>query len=91
MEDFLNELGIQGDFYDSKDGSKIMDIKDSNEYGKIYSKLDKTDLVYELEDSSQITLDNSSIQYQSDNYVITLIADFSQDIYKLTIREIFVR
>ena len=84
MEDFLNEIGITADL--QKTDNNTMDIPNSNAYGKIYSKLDNSDLVEEDIESSQITYDNSSIQFLSDDYLITLLADFNEDIYKLTIK-----
>lgn len=86
MEELLKQIGIEPNLTKSDEGSYIMDISDSTEYGKIYSKLDRSDLVQEEALSSQVTYDTSSIQYTADKYIITLLADFKQDEYKLTIR-----
>lgn len=86
MEELLKQIGIESNLTKSDEGSYIMDISDSTEYGKIYSKLDRSDLVQEEALSSQVTYDTSSIQYTADKYIITLLADFKQDEYKLTIR-----
>lgn len=87
MEELLKQIGItqEGEYTD--DGCYVVDIADDTEYGKIYSKLDKSDLVDEDEDSSQITMDTSSIQYIGDDYSLTLLGDFEGEVYKLTIRE----
>ena len=46
------------------------------------------DLEYE-EDSSLLTVNNSSMIYNyKDKYQIVLIADFNNDAYKVTIREV---
>ena len=86
MEEFLNSLGIEGQLQKSK-SSYVLDILDSNDYGKIYSILDKSDEVEEDPESSQVTLDYSSIQFYNDEYNIQLIADFENDEYRLTIKE----
>lgn len=87
MEDFLKQIGIVPTGTISEDGCYIMDIEDSNEYGKIYSALDKCKEVAEDEDSSFITSEQSSVQYVNDEYTITLISNFDANIYKLTVRE----
>jgi hypothetical protein len=87
MKDFLKKLGIDGE--PIKSGNLyVIDITDSDEYGKIYSRLDKSDLVEEVADSSQMTYENASIQFESDDYLITLLADFEADNYKITIKEL---
>lgn len=87
MEEFLKQLRIDKKAEKTDDGKLLIELEDSDEYGRIYSKLDKSDLVYEDQDSSQVTFDTSSIQFESDNYLITLLADFEQDTYKLTIKD----
>lgn len=86
MEEFLNSLGIDGKLRRSS-SSYVLDIEDSNTYGRIYSLLDKSSDVDEDEESSQVTEDYSSIQFYSDEYVLQLIADFKNDEYRLTIKE----
>lgn len=88
MKDFLKELGITDEGEYSKDNLYVIDIDDSDTYGKYYSKLDKSDLVDEIDDNSLLTLHNSSINFEGDNYLITLIADFEQDLYKLVCKEL---
>ena len=89
MEEFLNEIGIKGDLVRSNNGNYVINLVDSDDYARCYSKLDKSDLVEENEESSQVTLENSSIQYISEDekYTITLLGDFDGDVYSLTIRE----
>lgn len=88
MKDFLKKLGIEGDLVESSGGLYTLDIADSDEYGRIYSKLDKSPYLEELGDNSQITYSTASIQFDSDDYRITLLADFDADTYKMTIKEI---
>ena len=88
MEEFLNDLGItkEGN-YTEEDGIYVVDIDDSNEYGKIFSLLEKSNLLEQDELSSQVTEDTSSIQYINDKYVLTLLGDWDGDTYKLTVKE----
>lgn len=88
MKDFLNELGITEEGHDTQDGNFVIDLDDSNHYNKIFSKLDKSDLVEENEDSSVVNVDVTNILYIADNYALNLIADFNQDTYKLVVTEL---
>jgi len=89
MEELLKKIGITEMPNKTDDGNFVIDILDSDEYAKYYSKLDRSDLVEEDDDSSQMSLDSSSIQYISndDKYTLTLLADFEGDTYSLVIRE----
>lgn len=88
MEEFLKELGITKPGRKNENGFYVIDIDDSDEFGRIFSRLDKSDLVDEDEESSSITLDSANITYLSDDYTITLMADFENDTdYKLVMRE----
>ena len=87
MEEFLRELNIFEKPVKSDDGNYVITIEDSDDYGRIYSKLDRSNLVQEDEDSSQVTIDGSSIQYNSDKYRLTLLADFEGDTYSLVISD----
>lgn len=87
MEELLQQLGIKETPKESNNGVSVIDIEDSNEYGVYYSKLDRSPLLDEDEESSNVTIDGSTIVYISDDYKLTLVADFASDQYKLTIRE----
>lgn len=87
MEELLQQLGIKETPKESNNGVSVIDIEDSNEYGVYYSKLDRSPLLDEDEESSNVTIDGSTIVYISDDYTLTLVADFASDQYKLTIRE----
>lgn len=87
LEKFLERLGITQVGHYTKTNTYIIDIDDSDEYGKIYSLLDKSNEIEEDEDSSTITIHTSNIVFESDNYQLTLIADFDQDTYKLVCKE----
>lgn len=88
MKEFLVKLGITQEPVE-KDGNFVIDLYDSDEYARVYSKLDKSDLIEEDPEASQVTLENSSIQYisEDDKYTLTLNADFDGDVYTLVVRE----
>ena len=83
MEKFLEKLGIVDKGHYTSSGSYVIDIDDSNTYGKYYSSMDKSELLNEDEDSSTITIHTSNIIFRSEDYQFNLIADFDQDTYKL--------
>ena len=84
MEEELKRLGIEQEGQEGKDGSYVITIKNSDEWGKIFSKLDNSDLE-EMEENSLLTDNNSSLMFRSDNYQYNLLADFSANEYKLVI------
>ena len=87
MEELLNKLNIflDGDY--SKDGSYVIDIYDSDEFGRVYSNLENNKDVEELYDNSLLNVHNANVSYLSGDYQLTLIADFDNDQYKLVITE----
>ena len=87
MNELLKQIGIDAEPVKGENGSYNIDIEDSNEYGKYFSKLDKSDLVEEDQDASSVNFENSSIQFTNDKYTLTLLADFENDTYSLNIRE----
>lgn len=87
MESLLRKLNIYLDGSYSKDGSYIVDIYDSDDFGRIYSLLDNNKDVEELADSSSINMHNANVTYIYDDYQLALIADFDEDLYKLVITE----
>ena len=87
MEELLRQLGIDAETVKGENGSYNIDIEDSNEYGRYFSKLYKSDIVEEEQDASSVNFENSSIQFTNDQYTLTLLADFENDTYSLNIRE----
>ena len=85
VKEYLKSIGIVKDGI-QKDSSYIIDIENSNEYGKFYSILDKVNDLDET-DNSTITSDKSIIEYESDDYIFELTADFASDKYSLTVKE----
>ena len=87
MNELLKQIGIDAEPVKGENGSYNIDIEDSNEYGRYFSNLDKSDLVEEEQDASSVNFENSSIQFTNDKYTLTLLADFENDTYSLNIRE----
>lgn len=86
LDELLDELGIfySGTF--TEDGSYVIDLDSDVAFGKVFSLLDSSDIIEEQDDTSLITSDNTSINYQyEDEYLINLMGDFDGDIYTLTI------
>ncbi|MBO7696645.1 MAG: hypothetical protein J6T10_28795 [Methanobrevibacter sp.] len=87
MESVLRKLNIYLEGSYSKDGSYVVDIYDSDDFGRIYSLLDNNNSVEELDDSSLLNQHSANISYLYDDYQLTLIADFDEDLYKLVVTE----
>ena len=86
IKDVLIELGINKNGTYSRDGSFVIDLEeDSNEFGKIYSILDKNPNVEYMESNSLLTIDNSSLYYKYKDFQINILADFNNDEYKVVI------
>lgn len=89
LEELLDKLDIGPSGNISEDGAYVIDIINSNEYGKINSKLDKSGILDFIDDTSFVNVENASLNYMyEDQYQLTLIADFDEDTYKLVITEI---
>lgn len=88
MKNLLKDIGITEVGYYSKEKNYVIDLEDSNHFNKVFSKLQKSDLVDENEDSSVVNLSVSNVLFLADDYSLNLIADFDQDIYKLVVTEL---
>lgn len=85
MKELLNKIGITQVGYYSSNNTYVIDFDGAKEYDKVFSKLDKSDLVEENDDASVINVDVSNIMYMTDDYSLNLIADFDSDTYRLVI------
>lgn len=86
IEELLTELGItlQGNY--SEEDNYVIDISNSNEYGRINSILDRSDMLEFIEDSSFLTEENANMTYKyEDDYMLNLMADFDENTYQLVI------
>lgn len=84
MEEFAKKLGIE--HLGEMEGNKyIVPLLDSDEYSKVYTILDKSDLV-ELDTSCTLVTDKvSELQYFNDDFVVKLDANFVDDLYRVVI------
>lgn len=88
IEELLKELKINKRGNYSDDDTYTIDLKDSNEFGVYSSKLDRSDALEPIDESSYVTADNSNLDYKyGDQYILSLIADFDNDYYSLVITE----
>lgn len=87
MKEFLKQIGIENEGYLSDDDEYIIEIDESNEYSKIFSKLDNSDLIHEIDDDSVFDLNNNTLYFESEYYDIELNADLENDEYSLKIRK----
>lgn len=88
MIELLERLGIRLTGSSTPDGSYVIDINTSDQWNGVFSKLDKSSELEEIEELSVIDQDVSNIMYQNDDYMLNLIAEFDNDIYKLVIAPI---
>ena len=87
MDEFLKSLGITDKGNISDDSCYVIDFEDDVAWSKAYSKLDKSNEVEEEEDSTNVTMESSTVQFVNDEYTITMKADFESDTYQLICRE----
>ena len=73
----------------SEDGSYVIDFDTSDDFGVMYSKLDKNDELEYMDENSLLTVHNASLLYKyRDELQINLIADFDNDEYKIVVNEL---
>lgn len=89
MDEILRELGIDLEGTYDSEGGYVVDLNSSNQFGKIYSKLDKSDDLNFLESNSILTTDNASLIYRyEDEAELTLLGDFNNDKYQLVVNKL---
>ena len=86
MEELLKILRITEPPIESENGVYVIDLADSDEFSKMYSRLNRCGIVDEVDEASQNTL-NPSIQFANDDFNITLNGDLETEEYKLIIKE----
>ena len=89
-KEYLESIGITKAGAMGDDNSYVVDIMDSNEYGKIFTTLEKSDDLDPLEDNQVVTEQGSSLMYESmsEPFLLNLIADFDGDVYQLIVNKI---
>jgi len=88
MEELLKQIGLNKRGSISKTGSYIIEIDNFEEYVKFYNLLDKSPLLDELEDNSQVTEHATNVTYRTDEFLINLLGDLDNDTYKLVCNRI---
>ena len=89
MEKLLKDLGITKAGSYSRDGSYVIDLNSSEEFGKIYSLLENSEDLEYMEENNLLTISNASMTYRyGEDYQLQLIADFNNDAYKLVVNDI---
>lgn len=88
-KDFADELGItkNGEY---KDDAYVIDISNSLEWGKVFTKIDTSSKLNQLEDSQVVSEQGTSLSYlsQDENFMVSLIADFEGDVYSVVINKL---
>lgn len=86
-QEFAKQLGItqEGSYVD---GVYVINLEDSNEYSRVYTILDKSDLC-DL-DVEEINLDvqSSLLVYLADDFDIKLQANFDTNSYSVSFEEV---
>lgn len=85
MKELLQKLGITQPGYYSSSDTYVIDFENADQYSKAFSKLDRSDLVEEIQDSSISNVTVSNVLYVNNDYSLNLIANFEDDEYKLVV------
>lgn len=90
VEEILDDLKIYYSGTWGKNNSYVIDLADDSEWGKIYSILETSEDMEELEESTLLTVHNANLIYEyKDEWQFVLSADFdNNDNYRLTVKEI---
>lgn len=88
MKELLNKIGLNLEGQDTKDGNYVIDLANSSQFNDVFCKLDKCEFLEENEDSSVMNLEVSNILFMTEGFTLNLIADYSQNSYKLVITEL---
>lgn len=86
VKEFAKAIGLEQDGY--QDGAKyIIELVDSNEFSRVYTLLDKSELLDIQEDATLLTDKVGELIYLSDDYDVKLVGNFISDIYRVVITE----
>lgn len=90
IEEYLSTLNIRYEGEIGEDNSYVIDIPNSQDWGSVFTKLDKSEDLEALENNQVVTEQGSSLVYQSlsEPFLISLIADFEGDRYQLIVNQI---
>lgn len=70
--------------------SYVIDLNNSDEFGRIYTILENSDVVAQLEDNQVVTEEGSSLMYEfiDEPYIVNLLSDWAANQYQLVITKI---
>ena len=88
IKDTLKKRGIMREGNKTSNGSYVIDLEDSNDFGRFYSLLDKNDDVEELGDNTINNTHTISLIYMYEGLHINLTADFDSDEYRVVVKDI---
>lgn len=90
VKNFLDQIGIHYQGTESRENTYVIDLLDSDDYGRVYSILENCDELEIMYDNQVITEQGSSLMYEADTepYILNLIADFDEDKYQLIVNKI---
>lgn len=83
-EEFIKQLGINKVGH-TEDKKYIIDLDGSAEYAKLYTLLDTSNLVDLEEYNNLISFNLSLITYSNEEFKVQLMANFTEDVYKIVI------
>lgn len=86
---YLKQNNINKTYTISEDNNYIITLDNSDDFGKMFSHLEKIQDLEQLEDNQVVTEQGTSILYKSnsENYLFNLIADFDGNVYELIVSE----
>lgn len=87
VDELLSKLNINKEYEKIDNRTYSITIDNSNEFGKIFTKLDNSNIIESLEDSQLVTNEGTSLIYENEEYLLTLQANFENDIYNLIITD----
>lgn len=88
IKDFALKYSLSTNKVDKDNDTYIFALDNSNEYSTLFNKLSKDDsLKLNYDNTSGDILNNLSVDFKANEYSITLVADFNDDIYKLILKE----
>lgn len=90
IKEYLKTLNINNELEPGDDDSYVITLMSSDEFGKMFSKLENAEDLDPLEDNQVVTEQGSSLVYESisEPYIFNLIADFDGNVYQLVINNI---
>jgi hypothetical protein len=84
LKEFAKKLGITVE--GKMDGQKyVIELSNSDEYSRIYTLLDSSDLVDIDEDATLLTDKVGELLFIGNDYDVKLAGNFAQDLYRVVI------